>query len=115
MSKSNTIKCKKSMFKRMTCFLLWTPFYIWLIREILYFLNESGIYIGNYKWILIVGVLAFIALSAIASILIEKTKNSKKISLETVNLLLEHKDSVICFMSCANINPLIEKFKKILD
>lgn len=49
-----------------------------------------------------------------SDILIEKTKKCKKISQDTVNQLLEHKNDVICFMSCANINPLIENFKKIL-
>ena len=42
--------------------------------------------------------------------LISKTKNGQKLSLETTNKLLKHKDQVICFMSCANISPLIEKF-----
>ena len=31
--------------------------------------------------------------------------------MKTADLLLNHKDSVICFMSCANIEPMIEKFK----
>jgi len=47
--------------------------------------------------------------------LIKLTKNAKKISLETTNLLLNHKDNVICFMSCANINSMIEEFKKLLN
>jgi len=46
--------------------------------------------------------------------LIEKIKNSQKISMETVDKLLNHQNSVICFMSCANINPMIEEFKNIL-
>ena len=44
--------------------------------------------------------------------LIEKIPGSEKISLDTVNKLDDHKNSVICFMSCANISPLIDKFKE---
>ena len=44
--------------------------------------------------------------------LIEKTKNSKKLTKENINILLNHKNNVICFMSCANISPLIEKYKQ---
>ena len=47
--------------------------------------------------------------------LISKIKDAKKLSLENVEILLEHKDDVICFMSCANITPLIEEFKKLLS
>ena len=43
--------------------------------------------------------------------LIAKIKNAEKLSLETIDKLLEYKDSVICFMSCANITPIIEKYK----
>lgn len=44
--------------------------------------------------------------------LIEKIPGGEKISLDTVNKLDDHKNSVICFMSCANISPLIDKFKE---
>ena len=44
--------------------------------------------------------------------LIEKIPGSEKISLDTVNKLDDHKNSVFCFMSCANISPLIDKFKE---
>ena len=47
--------------------------------------------------------------------LISKINGAKKLSLENVEILLEHKDDVICFMSCANITPLIEEFKKLLS
>jgi len=50
-----------------------------------------------------------------SDLLISKTSNSEKISLETTDKLLAHQDDVICFMSCANINPLIEKLKKLLS
>ncbi len=46
--------------------------------------------------------------------LISKTKNSEKISVETIDKLKKEKESVICFMSCANITPVIEAFKEIL-
>jgi len=46
--------------------------------------------------------------------LISKIENSEKISIETVSKLLDYKDSVICFMSCANITPIIEEYKKLL-
>ena len=41
--------------------------------------------------------------------------NSEMIDLENVNKLLENENSVFCFMSCANINPMIEKFKALLN
>ena len=43
--------------------------------------------------------------------LISKIKDSEKISIETVSKLLDYKNSVICFMSCANITPIIEAYK----
>ena len=46
--------------------------------------------------------------------LISKINNAEKISIDSVNKLLEYKDSVICFMSCANITPIIEEFKNII-
>ena len=52
-----------------------------------------------------------------SDVLIKKTKNSQKISVETLDLLTKHLDlltkhldDVICFMSCANISPIISKF-----
>ena len=46
--------------------------------------------------------------------LISKIRNSDKISTETLDTLLKHRGQVICFMSCANITPVIEEFKQIL-
>jgi len=46
--------------------------------------------------------------------LISKINNAEKISIDSVNKLLNYKDSVICFMSCANITPIIEEFKNII-
>lgn len=47
-----------------------------------------------------------------SDILIEKIKNSEKISIETVDKLIKHKNSVLCFMSCTNISTLLDEFKK---
>ena len=46
--------------------------------------------------------------------LISKINNAEKISIDSVNKLLEYKDTVICFMSCANITPIIEEFENII-
>ncbi len=46
--------------------------------------------------------------------LIQKIPGAEKISVETVDKLLKHKNAVICFMSCANIYLLIDAFKKLL-
>ena len=50
-----------------------------------------------------------------SSKLIEKIPNSEMISLEDINKLKDYHNTVLCFMSCANISPLIEKAKEILD
>ncbi len=44
--------------------------------------------------------------------LIKKIPGCEKISIETVDKLLKHKNAVICFMSCANIYLIIDAFKK---
>ena len=46
-----------------------------------------------------------------SSKLVEEIPNSEMISLETIEKLDEYKNSVICFMSCANISKMIEKYK----
>ena len=46
--------------------------------------------------------------------LIKNIPNAEKISLETIDKLKDYSDSVICFMSCANISPLVEKLKDCL-
>lgn len=50
-----------------------------------------------------------------SDILINKTYNCQKISEDNLDLLLDYKDNVICFMSCANITPIIEKYKDLLE
>jgi len=47
--------------------------------------------------------------------LIEKVPNSEKIDIDTVEKLLIHKNSVLCFMSCANIYVLLDKYKELLN
>ncbi len=46
--------------------------------------------------------------------LIKQIPNSEKISLETVDKLLVHKNSVMCFMSCTNIYVILDKYKELL-
>ena len=46
--------------------------------------------------------------------LISKINNAEKIDINSINKLLDYKDSVICFMSCANITPMIEEFKNLI-
>ncbi len=50
-----------------------------------------------------------------SDVLISKIKNGHKISIETAATLKKHHGDVICFMSCANITPMIEAFKKTLN
>lgn len=47
-----------------------------------------------------------------SDLLIEKIKNAEKISIDTVDKLLKHKGSVLCFMSCTNIYLILDEFKK---
>ena len=44
--------------------------------------------------------------------LIERIPNAEKVSVETVDKLLKHKNSVLCFMSCTNIYEIINAFKE---
>ncbi len=50
-----------------------------------------------------------------SDLLIEKIKNAEKISINTVDKLLKHKGSVLCFMSCTNIYLILDEFKKIIS
>lgn len=47
--------------------------------------------------------------------LIERIPNSEKINIDTVEKLLVHKNSVLCFMSCTNIYVLLDKYKELLN
>lgn len=49
-----------------------------------------------------------------SDMLIKQVPNSEKVSVETVEKLLKHKNSVLCFMSCANIYVILDEFKKII-
>ena len=46
--------------------------------------------------------------------LIKNIEGAEKISLETADKLLKHDNSVICFMSCANIYEIINEFEKLI-
>ena len=47
-------------------------------------------------------------------IIIDKLKNGEMISLDTIEKLKDEKDSVVCFMSCAYVDKLIDSFKKLI-
>lgn len=47
-----------------------------------------------------------------SKIILEKLKNGEMISEDTIDKLLKHKNAVICFMSCASIAHLKEKFEE---
>lgn len=49
-----------------------------------------------------------------SSKLVDNINNSELISLETIDKLKEYKNSVLCFMSCANISKMIDKYKEIM-
>lgn len=46
--------------------------------------------------------------------IIKNVPNAEKISLDTVDKLLKHKNAAICFMSCTNIYELLDKYEAIL-
>ena len=46
--------------------------------------------------------------------LIEMVDNAEKISVDTVDKLLNYNNAVYCFMSCTNIYDILNKFKEIL-
>lgn len=46
--------------------------------------------------------------------IIKNVPNAEKISLDTVDKLLKHKNAVICFMSCTNIYELLDKYEALL-
>ena len=47
-------------------------------------------------------------------IIIDKLKNGEMISLDTIEKLIDEKDSVVCFMSCAYVDKLIDSFKNLI-
>lgn len=46
--------------------------------------------------------------------LMERIPNCEKVSVEEVEKLLKHKNSVMCFMSCTNIYVLLDKYKEMI-
>ena len=49
-----------------------------------------------------------------SKIILEKLKNGEMIDEVSINKLLKHKNAVVCFMSCASISHLKEKYKELL-
>lgn len=49
-----------------------------------------------------------------SGMLVEKIPNSVLLTNKDISKLINHKDDIICFMSCANIGPVIEEYKKLL-
>lgn len=47
--------------------------------------------------------------------IIKNINNAEKISLDSVDKLLKHTNAVICFMSCANIYEMVNKFHDLLE
>ena len=47
-------------------------------------------------------------------IIVDNLKNAEMISLDTIDKLKEEKDSVVCFMSCAYVDKLIDSFKNLI-
>ena len=47
-----------------------------------------------------------------SQLLVEAIPNSEMISLDTINKLDKYNNAVICFMSCANISKMIDKYKE---
>lgn len=46
--------------------------------------------------------------------IIKKIPNAEKLSMDTVDKLLKHNNAAICFMSCANIYEILNKFEDLL-
>lgn len=49
-----------------------------------------------------------------SNIILEGLKNGEIISEDTMEKLLKHNNSVLCFMSCASVSHLIENYKKLI-
>ena len=49
-----------------------------------------------------------------SDLIINEVPNAEKISIGTVDKLLKHKNAAICFMSCANIYEILDKFEELL-
>ena len=47
-------------------------------------------------------------------IIVDNLKNGDMISVDTINKLENEKDSVVCFMSCAYVDKLIDSFKNLI-
>ena len=49
-----------------------------------------------------------------SDVIIKNVPNAEKISFDTVDKLLKHKNAAICFMSCTNIYELLDKYEALL-
>lgn len=47
-------------------------------------------------------------------LIVDNLENAEMISLDTINKLKEEKNSVVCFMSCAYVDNLIDSFKNLI-
>ncbi len=47
-------------------------------------------------------------------IIVDNLKNAEMISLDSIDKLKDEKDSVVCFMSCAYVDKLIDSFKNLI-
>lgn len=47
--------------------------------------------------------------------LINMIPNAEKISLDTIDKLMKHDNSVVCFMSCTNISKMVDKYKELIS
>ena len=50
-----------------------------------------------------------------SNLVLDKIEGGEIISEETINKLEKEKDSIVCFMSCAYVNHLIDGFKKLIE
>ena len=48
-------------------------------------------------------------------IIVDNLKKGDMISIDTIDKLKDEKDSVVCFMSCAYVDNLIDKFKSVIN
>lgn len=50
-----------------------------------------------------------------SKLILDNLKNGEMISEQSINKLLEYNNAIICFMSCASVSHLIDKYKKQKD
>jgi hypothetical protein len=55
-----------------------------------------------------------VQVSISSHLIVDNLKNGEMIDEDSIDKLKEEKDSVVCFMSCAYIDNLIDSFKNII-